>query len=196
MPRPCQVSQRPGSASTYSPWRRSRSWRSSATCVSGSGRAPQISHSNMTETGISPPWLVATGELIARCAPVRLAVVPTPDRLRTEAAEHRPVGEPGPTGPEEAERVGVHERHELVRKARHRARRTDPPHVRAATDAADPATEGDVAARHRPLAAELDQASAVVGRCLCEFTLLGEAGAAAALLHGPAEQPPGAPVRV
>ena len=53
MPRPCHVSQRPGSASTYSPWRRSSSWRSSASCVSGSGRASQISHLKTTTTGIS-----------------------------------------------------------------------------------------------------------------------------------------------
>src|SRR5580704_5828394 len=59
MPRPCQVSQCPGSASTYSPWRRSSNWRSSESWVAGSGRAAQISHLKTTETGIGSGALAA-----------------------------------------------------------------------------------------------------------------------------------------
>ena len=64
-----------------------------------------------------------------------------------------------------------------------------PPDVRAAADAADPAADRHVALRDRSLAAELDQAPAVSAGRARELALLGEAGAAAALLHGPAEQP-------
>ncbi len=71
-----------------------------------------------------------------------------------------------------------------------------PPTFGQPADPADPAAERDVALRHRALAAELDQAAAVVGGRLRELALLGEAGAAAALLNGPAEQPARAAVLV
>src|SRR6476660_9814873 len=66
----------------------------------------------------------------------------------------------------EADRVGgelasgglVHERHELVREARHRAADADPADVRAAAHAVDPPALGHVALHHRPPAAELDDA--------------------------------------
>src|SRR5215467_14295429 len=82
----------------------------------------------------------------------------------------------------------VHERHELVGEAGHRARDADPADVRAAADAVDPAALGHVALDHRPPAAELHQAlrGPVVHR---EVALLVVAGPVAALVHGRAEQP-------
>src|SRR5215469_14132670 len=74
----------------------------------------------------------------------------------------------------------VHERHELVGEAGHRARDADPADVRAAADAVDPAALGHVALDHRPPAAELDQAA---GRAVLtgKLALLVIAGAVAAL---------------
>src|SRR6516225_3195718 len=82
----------------------------------------------------------------------------------------------------------VHERHELVREAGHRARDADAADVGAAADAIDPAALGHVALDHRPPAAELDQAA---GRAVLagELALLVVAGAVAALMHGGLEQP-------
>src|SRR5579862_2434909 len=52
----------------------------------------------------------------------------------------------------------VHEGHEFVREARHRAANTDAAHVGAAADAGHPTAFGDVAVYHRPPAAEFHQA--------------------------------------
>src|SRR3954467_4534750 len=82
----------------------------------------------------------------------------------------------------------VHEGHELVREARHRAADADATDVRAASDAVDPAPLGHVALHDRSPAAQLDDAlgRAVLGR---EIALLVVAGAVAALVHGATEQP-------
>ena len=88
-----------------------------------------------------------------------------------------------------AVRVLVHERHVLVGEAGHRAGHADAAHVRAAAVAVDPAADRDVALDDRALAAELDQAAGVVAVLGREVALLGEAGAVAALAHGPPEQP-------
>src|SRR6476659_10209263 len=82
----------------------------------------------------------------------------------------------------------VHERHELVGEAGHRAADADAADVGAAADAVDPAPLGDVALDHGAPAAELDDAllRAVLRG---EVTLLVVAGPVAALVHGGAEEP-------
>ena len=120
-----------------------------------------------------------SGSLSYLCPDVAVAQV-ADDRAVAELHDRRGGG---------AALVLVHERHELVREAGHRARHADAADVRAAADAVDPAAHRHVALDHRPLAAELDQAAvvgAVLGR---ELALLGEAGAVAALAHGAPEQP-------
>src|SRR4029079_3252218 len=82
----------------------------------------------------------------------------------------------------------VHERHELVGEAGHRAADADAAHVRAAAEAVHPAPLGDVAVDHRAPAADLHQA---LGRVvvLREVALLVIARAVAALVHRLAEDP-------
>src|SRR5215469_16798696 len=101
----------------------------------------------------SPALLVAGQQLVALLAPLRLLV----GGLRREAAERpddRPVEGAGGGRDPRPGRL-VHERHELVGEAGHRARDADPADVRAAADAVDPAALGHVALDHRPPAAEL-----------------------------------------
>src|SRR5581483_7097413 len=129
----------------------------------------------------SPRLLVAGAEFGALHAPLRFLV----DRLGGEApqaADHRPVHAAGGGGHGRARRL-VHERHELVRAAGHRAGDADAAHVRAAAHAVDPAALGHVALDHRTPAAQLDQAArrAVLGG---ELALLVVAGPVAALVHG------------
>ena len=140
----------------------------------------------------SPGARGAGGELRALGAPLRLLV----ERLRGDLAQPldgRAV-EPDRVGGELAAGRLVHERHELVGEARHRAADADAADVGAAADAVDPAALGHVALHDRPPAAELDDAlrGAVLGG---EVGLLVVAGAVAALVHGAAEQP-GGPQRV
>src|SRR3954470_4284317 len=82
------------------------------------------------------------------------------DGLRRDVAQladHHPVG--AARGPGDlASRRGVHERHELVGEAGHRASDADAADVGAAADAVDPAALGDVALHDRAPATELDQA--------------------------------------
>src|SRR6516164_5725476 len=82
----------------------------------------------------------------------------------------------------------VHERHELVRKARHGATDANAPDVGAAADAGHPAALAHVAIHDRTPAAALDDA---LGRAVFggEIALLVVAGAIAALVYGLAEQP-------
>src|SRR3954462_5342635 len=84
----------------------------------------------------------------------------------------------------------VHERHELVREAGHRAADADAADVRAPADAVDPAALRHVALHDRAPATELDDA---LGRAVLrgEVALLVVAGAVAALVHRAAEQPGG-----
>ena len=102
-----------------------------------------------------------------------------PDRLAVRADDR---------GRELAAGRLVHERHELVREARHGAADADAADVRAAADAVDPAAFGHVALDHRAPAAELHDAlrGVVLGR---EVALLVVAGAVATLVHRLAEQP-------
>src|SRR6185295_3763284 len=82
----------------------------------------------------------------------------------------------------------VHERHELVGEAGHRAADADPADVGTAAHAVDPAALGHVALDHRAPAPELDDAlgRAVLGR---EVPLLVVAGPVTAFVDGVAEQP-------
>src|SRR5215470_8183519 len=136
----------------------------------------------------SPGLLVARQELVALLAPLRLLV----GGLRGEAAksaDHGSVHGARRRGDLRSRRL-VHERHELVREARHGAGDADAAHVRAAAHAVDPAALGHVALDHGSPAAQLDQAlgRAVLAR---KVTLLVVAGPVTALMHGRAEQPGG-----
>src|SRR5215510_6915389 len=126
----------------------------------------------------SPGLLEAGQELVSPLAPLRLLV----GGLRGEAAkgaDHGAVHHAGRRGDLRSRRL-VHERHELVREARHGAGDADAAHVRAAAHAVDPAALGHVALDHGPPAAQFDQAlgRAVLAR---EVTLLVVAGSIAAL---------------
>src|SRR3954462_6487819 len=135
---------------------------------------------------VAPAGAVAGGELVAVVAPARLLV----DGLVRDAAQladHRPVAL-DESRRDAAARGRVHERHELVGEAGHRAADADAADVRAAPDAGHPAALGDVAVDHRPPAADLHEALrrvVVVG----EVALLVVARAVAALVHRLAEQP-------
>src|SRR3954469_21586238 len=138
---------------------------------------------------VAPARGVAGGELVAVVPPLRLLV----DRLVRDApqpADRRAV-DAGDERRDAAARRLVHERHELVGEARHRAADADAADVRAAADPGHPAALGDVAVDDRAPAADLDQALrrvVVVG----EVALLVVARAVTALVHGLAEDPGGA----
>src|SRR5262245_42759377 len=108
------------------------------------------------ESAPSPVGLVAGQQLVALGSPLRLLV----HRFHGEAAQR-----PDDRAVHAAGRGGhlrpgwlVHERHELVREARHGAGDADAAHVGAPADAVDPAALGHVALDHRAPAAEFHQA--------------------------------------
>src|SRR5579859_747256 len=151
-----------------------------------------VSSAVVIAVSLLPGLLEAGQELVALLAPLGLLV----GRPRGEAPER-----PDDRAVHAARRRRdpcswwlVHERHELVREARHRAGDADATHVGAAAHTVDPATLGDVAFDHRPPAAQLDQA---LGRAILggEVALLVVAGPVTALMHGRAEQP-GRPQRL
>src|SRR3954452_1221144 len=135
---------------------------------------------------VAPPGGVAGGELVAVVPPLRLLV----DRAVRDAAQLAD-GRAVDAGDERRDRAArrlVHERHELVGEARHRAADADAAHVRAAADARHPAALRDVAVDHGTPAADLHEALrrvVVVG----EVALLVVARAVAPLVHRLAEQP-------
>ena len=99
----------------------------------------------------------------------------------------RAVGHDGLRRQQRARRL-IHERHELVGKARHRAADADAADVRAAADARHPAALADVALHDRAPASQLDDAerrAVFVG----ELRLLVVAAAVAAFVHRLPEQP-------
>src|ERR671930_1346996 len=101
-----------------------------------------------------PVGPVAGQQLVALLPPLGLFV----DRLLGEAAQRpddRSVHAAGRGGDPRAGWL-VHERHELVREAGHRAGDADAAHVRAAADAVDPAALGHVAPHDLAPAADLD----------------------------------------
>src|SRR5580658_6343990 len=135
---------------------------------------------------LPPRFLVAGQKFPARRPPLRLVLksvggylAQPPDGTAVEAAGHG--GDPG------ARRL-VHERHELVGKARHGAADTDASHVGATADAVDPPPFGDIALDDRPPASELHDAlrGPVLGG---EVALLVIASPVAPLVHGGPEQP-------
>src|SRR6476620_4615954 len=134
----------------------------------------------------SPGLGVAGLQHVPRGAPLRLLV----DRAHRDAAQpadDRAVHRAGAGRDLAAGRL-VHERHELVREARHGARDADAADVGTAADAVDPAPLRHVALHHRPPAAELYQA--LGGAVLRgELALLVVAGPVAALVDGRPEQP-------
>src|SRR3954470_23041683 len=105
---------------------------------------------------VPPPGLVARGELVVVVPPLRFLV----HRLVGDAAElaHGLAVDPDEVRGDPAAGRRVHERHELVGEAGHRAPDADAAHVRAAPDAGHPAPLGHVAVDHRPPAPDLDQA--------------------------------------
>src|SRR3954465_9863537 len=121
-------------------------------CVSVISRSPS-----------APRRLVAGIELLAGVPPLRLLVELAFGDL-PQPPDHRPVRAAGQRRHLRARRL-VHERHELVREARHGAADADPADVRAAADAVDPAALRHVALDDRTPAAQLDQAlrGAVLG---------------------------------
>src|SRR3954454_12930301 len=104
----------------------------------------------------APARCVARGQLLARVTPLGLLV----DRLVGDPAQPADDGpvDPGDRGRDRAAGRLVHERHELVGEAGHRAADADAAHPRAAGGAGHPAPLGDVAVDDRPPAAGLDQA--------------------------------------
>src|SRR5262249_22279071 len=139
----------------------------------------------------SPALLVAGRQLASRPAPLRLLVEGVLDVAAAEELQDRPIAEAHRVSQRVAPRVGIHERHVLVGEAGPRAGQADAAAVRAAADAVHPPADRHVAAHHRPLAAELDQAARVVAVLGGELALLGVAGTVAALAYRPAEQPLG-----
>src|ERR671922_2895787 len=104
---------------------------------------------------VAPARGVAGGELVAVVAPLRLLV----DRLvrdRPQAADHRSVNA-REHGRNAAPGRLVHERHELVGEARHRAADADAADVGAAADTGHPPPLRDVAVDHRAPAADLHE---------------------------------------
>src|ERR1700734_741493 len=125
----------------------------------------------------SPGLLIAREKVAPPFPPLGLLV----GRLGGEAAEGADHGAvEGARGRGHLRARGlVHERHELVREARHGAGDADPAHVGAAADPVDPAALGHVALDHRSPAAQLDQA---LGRAVLvrEVALLVVTGPVAA----------------
>src|SRR3954452_11846610 len=118
--------------------------------------SPLASFVLVVAIGLPPLALVAGQELGTGRAPLRFLVdrlrgdaAQTTDRTAVDTARHRRHPCTGRL---------VHERHELVGEAGHRAADADAPDVRAPTDAVDPTALGDVALHDRSPAPELHDA--------------------------------------
>src|SRR5690349_3447093 len=105
-------------------------------------------------SSVAPAGRVAGGQLGAVVAPDGLLVHGLV-RDRPQPADHRAVEAALERRRHAATRRLVHERHELVGEAGHRAADADPADVRAAADAGHPPALGDVAVDDRPPAADL-----------------------------------------
>src|SRR5688500_4428176 len=135
------------------------------------------------------PALVFLAALLRAVAtPGRLALELEHEVALAEVPEQRSVRKSLDVGCDASPGVGLHERHELVGKARHRASDADAAHVRASADTVHPAALGHVALGDRAFAAELDEAALVVAVGRREEALLGETGARAALARGVLKQ--------
>src|SRR3954454_21154205 len=118
--------------------------------------ASGLTGSRVAAMSVPPARVVARGQLRLVVPPLGLLVdglvgdrAQTPDGLAVDVDE---------VGGHAAAGRGVHERHELVREAGHRAADADAADVRAAAHAVDPAPLGDVALDDRAPAAQLHQA--------------------------------------
>src|ERR1700752_3473495 len=131
----------------------STSWPGSRAACEGSGMivvirmllSPQLpARRRLRESGPHLPGASRSGfEFRARVPPVRLLVDRSTGDV-PQAADDRSVHARSRGGPL-APRWLVHERHELVREAWHRAADADAADVRAAADSVDPSPLGDVA---------------------------------------------------
>src|SRR3990170_272374 len=135
---------------------------------------------------VRPTRVVAGRELLLVVAPLGLFV----DRRVGYAAQlpdHVPVGLAEGRRERAARRL-VHERHELVREARHRAADADAADVRASPEPVHPTPLGHVAVDHGPPAADLHLA---LGRVVVhgEVALLVVAGPVTALVDRLPEEP-------
>src|SRR3954470_7824726 len=148
--------------------------------------ASGLTGSRVAAMSVPPAWVVACRQLRLVVPPLRFLVdgrvghrAQAPHRLAVEADHARGHAAAG---------WRVHERHELVREAGHRAADADAAHVRASADAGHPASLGDVAVDHGSPAADLHEA---LGRVVVvgEVALLVVPGAVAALVDGLAEDP-------
>src|SRR5579859_267552 len=135
---------------------------------------------------LPPLALVAGQQLVARRSPFGF-LVDRVSRDLAQAANHLAVRHARYRRHAGAWRL-VHERHELVREAGHRAADADPAHVGATPDAVDPTPLGHVALDHGAPAPQLDDA---FGRAVlrCEVALLVVAGPVTSFVHGGAEEP-------
>src|SRR5690242_12021960 len=108
----------------------------------------------------SPPFVlrpVAGRQLRSVVTPLRL-LVDAAIRDRAHLSDERAVRALDDPARERGTRRLVHERHELVGEAGHRAADADPAHVRAASEAVHPAALRHVAVHDRPPAAGLHEA--------------------------------------
>src|SRR3712207_2485166 len=130
--------------------------------------------------------VVASRELVTVVAPLRFLVYRGVGYL-AQLPDHGAVGLDQGRRSRRAWRL-IHERHELVREARHRARDAYAAHVRASADPVHPAPLGHVAVYDRTPAADLHLA---LGRVvvLGEVALLVVGGPIAALVNGLPEEP-------
>ena len=125
--------------------------------------------------------MVTRGQFRARMPPLRFFV----DRVLsdcTQRADRSPVHANAGSRNVCARRF-IHERHELVGEAGHRAADADAAHVGTAADSGHPSSLGNVAVHHRTPASEFHDA---FGRAIdfCEIALLVVAGAVATVMHG------------
>src|SRR5689334_1857796 len=138
---------------------------------------PLASFTGVVATALPPGLLVAGDELLAGDTPLGFLV----DGLLRQApqgADGRAV-QPARHGRHPGSRRLVHERHELVGEARHRAADADPADVGATAHPVDPTPLGHVALHDRAPAAQLHDA---LGRAVLggELALLVVAGPVAA----------------
>src|SRR5262245_15097375 len=113
----------------------------------------------------TPAVSVVAGLQLRSIAGVELSALVAPARLLVEGLDREVAQRPDDgavnlagLGRHPRSRRLVHERHELVGEAGHRAADADAADVGAAADAAEPAALGHVALHDRPPAAELDDA--------------------------------------
>src|SRR5579863_4232160 len=150
--------------------------------------APYVVRSGFAAELLIGSWVITGGQFRARMPPPGFFVQGSlrnraqgPDGTAVDADAGA-----GNLGP----RRFIHERHELIREARHGASDADAANVWAAADAGHPAPLGHVAVHYRSPAPQFHDA---FGRAvdLGEIAFFVVAGAVATVVHGLAEQPCG-----